>query len=154
MTRSRRTFIAVLLAATCIISLSVGIRATLGLFLRPMTLELHWSRAAFGIAIAIQNLVWGLAQPFTGMLADRYGTGRVLAIGGVGYALGLYVMSLASTPEVFTLGVGLLNGMSISRVRRRGAHGSARQAHPGDGDRLRWRVNRAIRHASSGTHAH
>lgn len=114
MTSSRRNFVAVLLAATCVISLSVGIRATFGLFLRPMTLELHWSRAAFGIAIALQNLLWGVAQPFTGMLADRYGTGRVLAIGGIGYALGLYVMSLASTPEVFTLGVGLINGLSLS----------------------------------------
>jgi len=48
------------------------------------------------------------------MLADRYGTGRVLALGGLGYAIGLYVMSLASTPELFTLGVGVINGMSIS----------------------------------------
>ena len=114
MTSERRNFVVVLLAATCVISLSVGIRATLGLFLRPMTLDLHWSRAAFAIAIALQNLVWGVAQPFTGMLADRYGTGRVLAIGGIGYALGLYIMSLASTPEVFTVGVGLINGLSLS----------------------------------------
>ena len=114
MTSSRRNFAVVLLAATCVISLSVGIRATLGLFLRPMTLDLHWSRAAFGIAIALQNLVWGAAQPFTGMLADRYGTGRVLAIGGIGYAVGLYIMSLAATPETFTLGVGLVNGLSLS----------------------------------------
>ena len=61
MTQSRRDFFIVLLTATCIISLSVGIRATLGLFLRPMTIELHWSRAAFAIAIAVQNLVWGVA---------------------------------------------------------------------------------------------
>ncbi len=114
MSASTRKLVIVLLAATCIISLSVGIRATLGLFLRPMTLDLHWSRAAFGLAIAVQNLMWGIAQPFTGMLADRYGSGRVLALGGIGYALGLYVMSLASTPELFTLGVGLINGMSIS----------------------------------------
>lgn len=114
MTPSTRKFLLVLFAATCIISLSVGIRATLGLFLRPMTMELHWSRAAFGIAIAIQNLVWGVTQPFTGMLADRYGSGRVLTIGGIGYALGLYVMSLSTTPELFTLGVGLINGMSLS----------------------------------------
>jgi predicted MFS family arabinose efflux permease len=114
MTSERRNFVAVLLAATCVISLSVGIRATLGLFLRPMTLDLHWSRAAFALAIALQNIVWGLAQPFTGMLADRFGTGRVLAIGGIGYALGLYIMSLATTPETFTVGVGLINGLSLS----------------------------------------
>ncbi len=114
MTLSGRKFVLVLLAATCIISLSVGIRATLGLFLRPMTIDLNWSRASFGIAIAVQNLIWGIAQPFTGMLADRYGSGRVLALGGIGYALGLYVMSLASTPELFTIGVGLINGMSLS----------------------------------------
>lgn len=114
MTTAGRKFIWVLLAATCIISLSVGIRATLGLFLRPMTMDLHWSRAAFGIAIAVQNLIWGVAQPFTGMLADRYGSGRVLALGGIGYAAGLYVMSQSSSPELFTLGVGLINGLSLS----------------------------------------
>lgn len=114
MTSGKRNVVAVLFAATLIISLSVGIRATLGLLLVPMTTDLHWPRAAFAIAIAVQNLVWGLAQPFTGMLADRYGSGRVLAVGGIGYALGLYVMSLASTPLTFTLGVGLINGMSIS----------------------------------------
>ncbi len=114
MDKSWRTPLVVLIAATLVISLSVGIRATLGLFLRPMTMELGWGRETFAFAIALQNLVWGAAQPFTGMLADRYGTGRVIAIGGVGYALGLLTMGLATSPGVFTLGVGVFNGLGIS----------------------------------------
>lgn len=114
MSKSWQTPMVVLIAATLVISLSVGIRQTLGLFLRPMTLDLGWGRETFAFAIALQNLLWGAAQPFTGMLADRYGTGRVIALGGLGYALGLLMMSMATTPLTFTVGVGVLNGLGIS----------------------------------------
>jgi MFS family permease len=114
MLKSWRTPLVVLIAATVVISLSVGIRATLGLFLRPMTTDLGWGRETFAFAIALQNLLWGVAQPFTGMLADRYGTGKVIAVGGIGYALGLLTMGLATNPATFTLGVGVLNGLGIS----------------------------------------
>ncbi|HEX7928668.1 MAG TPA: MFS transporter [bacterium] len=114
MVKQWRTWAVVLVAATLVISLSVGIRATLGLFLRPMTLDLGWGRETFALAIALQNLLWGAAQPFTGMLADRYGTGRVIAFGGLGYALGLLTMGLSTTPGVFTFGVAVLNGLGIS----------------------------------------
>jgi MFS family permease len=114
MARSWRTPLTVLIAATVVISLSVGIRATMGLFLRPMTLDLGWGRETFAIAIALQNLMWGVAGLFSGMLADRFGAGRVIALGALGYALGLVMMSLSRTPLGFTLGVGLFNGIGIS----------------------------------------
>lgn len=114
MTKSWRAPLMVLIAATLVISLSIGIRQTLGLFLRPMTMDLGWGREVFAFAIALQNIIWGAAQPFTGMLADRYGTGRVIALGGLGYALGLVMMGLSTSPGVFTLGVGVLNGLGIS----------------------------------------
>jgi MFS family permease len=114
MPKSWRTPLVVLIAATVVISLSVGIRQTLGLFLRPMTMDLGWGRETFAFAIALQNLIWGAAQPITGMLADRYGTGRVIALGGFGYALGLLTMGLSTSPGMFTLGVGVFNGLGIS----------------------------------------
>ena len=65
-----------------ILMLALGTRQGFGLFLRPMSLDLGWGREAFSFAIALQNLVWGLAMPFAGAVADRYGAGRVLAAGG------------------------------------------------------------------------
>lgn len=114
MLKAWRTPVGVLIAATFVISLSIGIRQTLGLFLRPLTVDLGWSRETFAFAIALQNLLWGAVQPFTGMLADRYGSGRVIALGGLGYALGLLVMGSAHDPTTFTIGVGVLNGMAMS----------------------------------------
>src|ERR1700752_4038068 len=83
----------------CLISLlSFGPRAIMGLFFTPM-IEAHgWSREIFALSIAIQNIAWGVGQPFAGALADRYGTGRVLAGGGLLYAAGLVLMSWAPDP--------------------------------------------------------
>ena len=76
-----RTATIILVCASLICALSLGIRHTFGLFMRPMTLDLQWNREAFSFAIALQNLVWGAAQPFSGWLADRYGACRVIARG-------------------------------------------------------------------------
>jgi len=86
---SRRNLAVMLACSSLILTLALGIRHSFGLFLQPMSLEHGWGREVFGLAIAIQNLLWGLSQPFTGMLADRWGAGRVLAVGGVLYAAGL-----------------------------------------------------------------
>ena len=67
----------------------MGIRSTFGLFQTPMTFELGFGREAFGFAMALQQLLWGLFQPLCGMVADRYGSGRVLVVGAVVYSLGL-----------------------------------------------------------------
>ena len=71
-------------------------------------------REAFSFAVAMQNLVWGLAQPFTGMVADRLGSGKVIFVGALGYALGLVLMAHSATPADFTLGDGAVIGIALS----------------------------------------
>jgi MFS family permease len=103
-----------LACAGAILMLSIGTRQGFGLFLRPMSMDLGWGRETFAFAIALQNLVWGLAQPLTGMVADRIGAGRVLAAGGTCYAAGLVLMAYSTTGLVFDAGAGLLVGLGLS----------------------------------------
>ncbi len=110
---SWRTPLLVLLTATVMIALSNGIRQTFGLYLLPMTGQFGWGRETFAIAIALQNILWGLAQPVTGMIADRYGTGRVVAVGGVLYALGLYLMAEATTPAALVFSNGVVIALGV-----------------------------------------
>lgn len=103
------------LAGGCLIAiLSFGPRSTMGFFLTPMTTQYGWSRETFALAIAIQNLVWGIAQPFVGILADKFGTARVLVGGGILYGLGLALMSTAGTPGALVLTAGVLVGLGIA----------------------------------------
>jgi len=81
-----------LVCASVILTLSLGTRHSFGLFLQPMSMDNGWGREVFGFAVATQNLIWGLTQPLTGMLADRFGAGRVLFAGGLLYAIGLVLM--------------------------------------------------------------
>jgi MFS family permease len=99
----------------CLIALlTFGPRSSAGLFQIPMTTEYGWGRDVFSLAIAIQNLLWGVGQPFAGAVADRFGTVRVMCIGAVMYALGLVVMSYASTPATLHIGAGVLIGFGLS----------------------------------------
>ncbi|KZK85223.1 putative MFS-type transporter YhjX [Pseudovibrio sp. Ad13] len=99
----------------CIIGiLSFGPRATLGLFLTPMSSEFGWGRDVFAFALALQNLVWGAAQPFAGMMADKFGTGRTLVLGAIIYAIGLYLMSLSDTPLLLQVSAGVLIGLGVA----------------------------------------
>jgi MFS family permease len=92
--RPRFQSIPLVLAGGCLVAiLSFGPRSTMGFFLTPMTTQYGWSRETFALAIAIQNLVWGIGQPFVGILADKFGTARVLIGGGLLYALGLALMA-------------------------------------------------------------
>lgn len=91
-----------------------GPRATMGFFLNPVTMENGWNREVFSFAIAIQNLVWGITQPFAGMVADRFGTARVLTVGALAYAAALFWMSTSTDPTSFTLSAGVLMGMGIA----------------------------------------
>ncbi|WP_375459783.1 MFS transporter [uncultured Enterovirga sp.] len=101
--------------AGCAIALiGFGPRASAGLFQLPMITEFGWGRDTFGLAIAIQNLLWGLGAPFAGAIADRYGMTRVLCVGAVLYAAGLVVMSYATTPGLLHLGAGVLVGFGLS----------------------------------------
>ena len=82
-----RRSVPMVVAAGCLIgAISFGSRSTMGFFLTPMTTENGWSRETFALAIAIQNLMWGVAQPFAGMIADKFGTARVLSGGALVYA--------------------------------------------------------------------
>jgi MFS family permease len=105
---------AVLLCGGAIILLSLGIRHAFGIFLRPMTIDLQWSRATFAFAIALQNLVWGFSQPFAGMVADRFGAGRVLVAGGILYTAGLVLMAHSTTGFELALSAGVLVGLGMS----------------------------------------
>src|SRR6478609_8911902 len=99
----------------CLIALiTFGPRASAGLFQIPMTTEFGWGRDTFSLAIAVQNLLWGVGQPFAGAVADRFGAFRVLCVGAVLYALGLVVMANAATPGVLHLGAGVLVGFGLS----------------------------------------
>jgi predicted MFS family arabinose efflux permease len=95
-----------------IVTLSMGIRHGFGLWLQPVTQERGWSRETFAFAIAIQNLVWGFSGIFAGMLADRFGAFKVILMGSVLYALGLWGMAHADTPLLFSLSSGVLIGMA------------------------------------------
>jgi MFS family permease len=111
---SWRTPVVVLACGGLILMLALGTRQSFGLFLRPMSLDLGWGREAFSFAIALQNLVWGLAMPFAGAIADRYGAGRVLAAGGIFYGLGLWAMAHSSDPLAFDVAAGLLVGLGLA----------------------------------------
>jgi predicted MFS family arabinose efflux permease len=104
----------VLLCGALVVTLSMGIRHGFGLWLQPITMDRGWTRETFAFALAVQNLSWGIAGPFAGMLADRYGAYRVLLIGGVLYALGLVLMALSTSGMAFTGSAGVLIGMAQS----------------------------------------
>jgi predicted MFS family arabinose efflux permease len=104
----------VLLCGAAVVTLSMGIRHGFGLWLQPITMDCGWSRETFAMAIAVQNLAWGLAGPFAGMLADRWGAWRVLIIGSVLYAGGLVLMALATSGLAFTGSAGLMLGIAQS----------------------------------------
>ena len=115
-TSSWRTPKTVLICGGLILTLAMGIRHGFGLFLQPMSADLHWGRETFALALAVQNLVWGVTQPFAGMIADKYGAGRVLIGGTILYGLGLVTMAHATTPLMMVLTAGVLIGTGLSGV--------------------------------------
>jgi MFS family permease len=109
-----RTPAIVLLAGGVAMTLALGARHSFGLYLQPMTTDLNWARQTFAIALAAQNLIYGIAQPFSGMLADKFGAGRVMLGGTVLYVIGLVLMSSSTTGLEFTFSAGLLIGTAVS----------------------------------------
>ena len=110
-----RRNVTLVIVAGCVIGLvTFGVRASFGLFTDPLSDLRGWDREAFAFAIAIQNLVWGLGQPFAGAIADRYGAGRVLVAGGVLYALGTALMAVSTTQAQLALTAGVLIGLGLS----------------------------------------
>lgn len=105
----------VVIVAGCLIALiCFGIRATAGLFTAPLSEAHGWGREIYGFAMAVQNLVWGIAQPFVGMVVDRLGAKRVIIGGALVYAAGLLLLALGETPFLVTLGGGVLMGLGIA----------------------------------------
>lgn len=109
-----RTSFWLMLGASLILALSLGTRHGFGLFLSPMSDDFGWGRGVFAFAIALQNLIWGIAQPFTGALADRFGAQRAIIVGGLLYATGLIFMGLSDSPLSLSLSAGLLIGIGLS----------------------------------------
>jgi MFS family permease len=102
------------LAGGIVMGMALGVRHVQGLFLPPLTLDRGWSRETFGFAIAVQNLTWGVMQPFAGMLADRYGSAKVVAGSLVFYALGLGLMAHAATPVALLWSAGICIGVALA----------------------------------------
>jgi MFS family permease len=102
----------VLICGAAIVTLSMGIRHGFGLWLQPVTQTQGWTRETFALAMAIQNLTWGLAGIFAGMLADKFGAFKVIIAGAILYALGLVGMANAPTPLLFALSCGVLIGIA------------------------------------------
>ena len=111
--RNWRTPRVILLCGGITLTVALGVRHNFGLYLQPMTLDLGIGREVFSFAIAIQNLLYGLAQPFTGMIADKFGAARVLIGGAILYALGLALMSVAGAGWELNLSAGLLIGLAL-----------------------------------------
>lgn len=94
-----------------VVFFGLGVRATSGILMQPMSEANGWSREVFSLAFALQNLVWGIGVPFFGYAADRWGSGRAIATGGAFYAIGLLFMRFAETPLELNLASGLLIGL-------------------------------------------
>lgn len=110
----RRHSLLIIVLGALVISLAMGLRHGFGLFLEPMSSELGWGRGVFAFALALQNLLWGLSQPFAGALADRFGAARVVVVGGALYALGLLFMGVSESALGMTLSAGVLIGLGLS----------------------------------------
>jgi MFS family permease len=94
--------------------LSFGPRSAIGQFLTPLSVAGHWGRDVFSFALAIQNLLWGVGQPFAGAIADRFGAIRVLCAGALLYAVGLVLMAYSTSPAMLHLSAGVLLGFGLS----------------------------------------
>ncbi|MGH8806338.1 MAG: MFS transporter, partial [Noviherbaspirillum sp.] len=114
MNGSWRNPLVIVICGGIIMGLALGVRHVQGLFLLPMTAERGWSREEFALAIALQNLVWGLTMPFTGMIADKFGSAKVLAVGCVLYAAGLYLMACSTTSIELVLSAGVMIGAALA----------------------------------------
>ncbi|MGB8608165.1 MFS transporter [Bradyrhizobium sp.] len=109
-----RTPLVIIVCGCAIGMLTFGPRSSFGFFIQPMSREFSWGRDVFGLALALQNLLWGLGQPVAGAIADRFGILRVMCVGAVLYAVGLLMMRYAVTPLSLNIGAGVLIGFGLS----------------------------------------
>lgn len=125
-----RTPTIILLAGGIAMTLALGARQSFGLYLPPMTADLGFARQTFAFALAAQNLVYGIAQPFSGMLADKYGAGRVMLGGTLLYVLGLVLMANATTGAELTFSAGILIGTAVSCMSFPIVFGAVARSYP------------------------
>ncbi|MGY3692067.1 MFS family permease [Bradyrhizobium sp. USDA 3240] len=109
-----RTPLVIIVCGCAIALLSFGPRSSLGFFVQPMGREFAWGRDVFGLAIALQNLLWGLGQPIAGAIADRFGLLRVMVVGALLYAAGLLLMRYSTTSLSLDISAGVLIGFGLS----------------------------------------
>ena len=103
----------IIAAGSIVVMLTFGPRSAMGFFQLPMLQDTGWDRTTFGLAMALQNLAWGVSQPFFGAIADKFGTWRVLLVSGLVYALGLVLMSFGTSPLWLHVGGGVLVGLGV-----------------------------------------
>jgi MFS family permease len=109
-----RTPLVIVICGCAIALLSFGPRSSFGFFVQPMSREFAWGRDVFSLALAFQNLLWGLGQPIAGAIADRFGSLRVILVGALLYAAGLLLMRYAATPLSLDIGAGVLIGFGLA----------------------------------------
>lgn len=104
----------IIIAGSLIAVMTFGPRSAMGFFQLPMLAEKGWDRTTFGLAMALQNLAWGVGTPIFGALADKYGTWRVLALSGIMYSAGLILMANAESETMLHIGGGVLVGLGVA----------------------------------------
>jgi len=109
-----RTPLLVILAGCIIAAIGFGIRSSFGLFLEPVTVAKGWSRETFGLAMALQNLFWGIGLPFAGAIADKFGAVKVIVFGAIVYAIGVYGMTIVDSPMGLHITGGILAGIGVA----------------------------------------
>lgn len=143
-TAAPRNATMIVVSAAIILALSLGVRHGFGLFLAPVSAANGWDREVFAFAIALQNLVWGLAQPAAGYLSDRHGAGRVILAGALLYAAGLAGMASFNSPAGFTIAAGLLVGLGLAGTTFPIVFAVVARALPADQRSLAFGVTMAI----------
>ena len=139
-----RTPAVILWCGALILAVSLGIRHTFGLFLQPMSLDNGWGREVFAFAIALQNLVWGLAQPFAGRLADRFGAGWAILGGTLLYVAGLLLMAQSASTFGLALSAGVLIGLGLSGTTFPVVFGAVSRAVPAEQRSLAMGIAMAV----------
>jgi MFS family permease len=109
-----RTPLVIVICGSLIGMLTFGPRSSVGFFMQPMSQQFGWGRDVFALAFAVQNLLWGIGQPFAGAIADKFGAVRVISVGALLYVIGLLAMRYSSSPTELTLSAGLLIGFGLS----------------------------------------
>jgi MFS family permease len=104
----------ILISTGVVLTLAMGVRHGFGFWMQPISQANGWSRETFSLAMAVQNLLWGAFGPFAGMVADRYGTMRVVIFGALCYMAGLVWMASVTQPALFILGSGVLLGLALA----------------------------------------